>query len=47
MSLGNYFKTVGDLFTYFNINVSQEDTAPGLMELDKYLFPKSSEDMEK
>nr|DAV91913.1 MAG TPA: hypothetical protein [Caudoviricetes sp.] len=46
MSLGKYFKTVGDLFTYFNINVSQEDIAPGLMELDKYLFPKSSEDME-
>ena len=46
MSLGKYFKTVGDLFTYFNINVLQEDTAPGLMELDKYLFPKSSENIE-
>nr|DAW10884.1 MAG TPA: hypothetical protein [Caudoviricetes sp.] len=46
MSLGKYFKTVGDLFTYFNINVSQEDIAPGLMELDKYLFLKSSEDIE-
>ena len=31
MSLGKYFKTVGDLFTYFNINISQEDIAPGLM----------------
>ena len=46
MSLGKYFKTVGDLVTYFNTVISRRGTAPGLMEIDKHLFPKSSEDIE-